>query len=96
MKFPPAIVENHNRTRSSSSLAKTFYLHDSLTSGKRIINNSYYVRTMANWNRLPSEIREQCDPLKFDNLLEIHLWEKLEEDINVTSINFPRSLREPD
>ena len=92
IKLPEEIVMSQLFTRASRNDNSIFSLHESISDTKRIISNSYFVRSISNWNRLPKVIRESDSFNEFKNELDNYLW------FQITSIHIriPESDREPD
>ena len=53
IKLPEEIVMSRLCTRASRNDNSIFSLHESISDTKRILSNSYFVRSISNWNRLP-------------------------------------------
>ena len=92
IKLPKEIVMSRLYTRSSRNDNLIFSLHESISEIKRILSNSYFVRSISNWNRLPKVIRELDSFDEFKNELDKYFW----SHIASIHINIPESDREPD
>lgn len=90
--LPKEIVRYNNRTRSRSHNLFKYQLHESISNTKRTLSNSFFVRTMTHWNRLPDDIREIDETSMFTNALERHFWSVIIDDHE----NISESEREPD
>ena len=74
------------RTRSNANNLYKYQLHENITNA-----NSFFVRTMTQWNRLPDDIRVIESFTSFESAVNDHLWRE------VTNLNsIPDSDREPD
>ena len=88
----PLEITNFNpRTRSSNNIIYKYQLTEDITDTKRSISNSFFVRTMAQWNRLPDEIRVIINFTSFESAVDRYLWN---EFIILNSLT--DSDREPD
>ena len=92
IKLPEEIVMSRLCTRASRNDNSIFSLHESISDTKRILSNSYFVRSISNWNRLPKIIRELDSINEFKIELDEYLW----SHIAGIHINIPESDREPD
>ena len=92
IKMPEDIVDCDTRTRSRYNSQLSFQLHARISSTKRILSNSFFVRTMSEWNRLPLQIRKLKDFSSFKNALDKYFMNTLSKDIET----FSESDREPD
>ena len=88
----PLEITNFNlRTRYSNTIIYKYQLTEDITNTKRSMSNSFFVRTMVQWNRLPGEIRVIINFTSFESALERYLWN---EFIILNSLT--DSDREPD
>ena len=92
IKLPDDIIECDQRTRSRHNTHYLFQLHERTSYAKRILSNSFFVRTMSQWNRLPFDVRILLDFGKFNNALDDYFMKILTTDIE----NFSESDRKPD
>ena len=92
IKLPKEILMSRLCTRSSRNDNLIFSLHESISDTKQILSNSYFVRSISNWNRLPKVIRELDCFDEFKNELDKYFW----SHIASIHINIPESDREPD
>ena len=92
IKLPKKIVKSRLCTRSSHNDNLIFNLHESIRDTKRILSNSYFIRSISNWNRLPKVIRESDSFNEFKNELNKYFW----SHITSIHIRIPESDREPD
>ena len=92
IKMPEDIVDCDPRTRFRYNSQLSFQLHARISSTKRTLSNSFFVRTMSEWNRLPLEIKKLEDFSSFKNALDKYFMNTLSNDIE----NFSESDREPD
>ena len=90
--MPKELIHNDSRTRSNKNKNLTFQLTENVGTPKKILTNSFFIRSMSHWNRLPNEIRELTDPNEFKVTLENHFWTQM--SFHLQSI--PDSDREPD
>ena len=74
IKLPKEIVKSRLCTRSSHNDNLIFNLHESIRDTKRILSNSYFIRSISNWNRLPKVIRESDSFNEFKNELNKYFW----------------------
>ena len=89
--MPHEITKFNPRTRSNTNNLYKYQLHENITNAKRFISNSFFVRTMTQWNRLPDDIRVIENFTSFESAVNDHLWRE------VTNLNpIPESDREPD
>ena len=89
--MPHEITKFNPRTRSNINNLYKCQLHENITNAKRFISNSFFVRTMTQWNRLPDDIRVIENFTSFESAVNDHLWRE------VTNLNpIPESDREPD
>ena len=71
----PLEITNFNpRTRSKNNIIFKYQLTEDITNTKRSISNSFFVRTMVQWNRLPDEIRVIINFTSFESALDRYLW----------------------
>ena len=84
------------RTRSSSSIEKEFQIHENTTINKKVFCNSFYIRTIAQWNRLSNEIRDISDNTNFSKALTDFFCSEIKEKIASLSSKLLTSIREPD
>ena len=96
LSFPMEITNLTCRTRSSSSIEKGFQIHENTTINKKVFCNSFYVRTIPQWNRLSNEIRDISDTTNFSKALIDFFWSEIKEKIASLSSNLLTSIREPD
>ena len=74
----PLDITNFNpRTRSSNNIIYKYQLTEDITDTKRSISNSFFVRTMVQWNRLPDEIRVIINFTSFESAVDRYLWNEL-------------------
>ena len=92
--LPLEIVKYRPRLRSRSHNLFKYQLHESLSEPKKILTNSFFVRALSAWNRLPDEIREITQFNSFKNQLKIHWWNEIASDLDPDPV--PDSDREPD
>ena len=90
--LPKEVIQNRSRTRSSNSNL-TYQLTESVSAPKHSLTNSFFIRSMSHWNRLPNEIRELVDQNEFRISLEKHFWMRT---LSHSDNNIPESDREPD
>ena len=89
--MPPEITKFNPRTRSNSNNLYKYQLHENVMNTKRFISNSFFVRSMTQWNHLPDNIRVIANFTNFKSAVDEHLWRE------VTSLNpIENSDREPD
>ena len=96
LSFPMEVTNLTCRTRSSSSIEKGFQIHENTTINKKVFCNSFYVRTIPQWNRLSNEIRDISDTTNFSKALINFFWSEIKEKIASLSSNLLTSIREPD
>ena len=71
----PLKITNFNpRTRSNNNIIYKYQLTEDITNTKRSISNSFFVRTMVQWNRLPDEIRVIINITSFEPAVDRYLW----------------------
>ena len=92
IKLPEEIVMSRLCTRASRNDNSIFSLHENISDTKRILSNSYFVRSISNWNTLTKVIRE----LESFNEFKIELDEYFWSHIASIHINIPESDRETD
>ena len=92
IKLPEDIIECNPRTRSRHNTQYLFQLHERLSNKKRTLSNSFFVRTMSQWNRLPFEVRKISEFNNFKAALDDYFMKILSNDIEI----FSESDREPD
>ena len=92
IKLPEEIVKSRLCTRSSHNDNLMFNLHESIRNIKRTLSNSYFIRSISNWNRLPKVIRESDSFNGFKSELDKYFW----SHITSVHIRIPESDREPD
>ena len=95
--MPPEITKFNPRTRSNSNSNTNnlykYQLHENVMNTKRFISNSFFVRSMTQWNHLPDNIRVILIAIftSFESAVDEHLWRE------VTRLNpIENSDREPD
>ena len=89
--MPPEITKFNPRTRSNSNNLYKYQLHENVMNTKRFISNSFFVRSMTQWNHLPDDIRVIANFTSFESAVDEHLWRE------VTRLNpIENSDREPD
>ena len=91
VSLPKENIQNKSRTRSNYSNV-TYQLIESVSAPKNTLTNSFFIRSMSHWNRLPNEIRELIDQKDFKIALEKHFWMRTLSH----SDNIPESDKEPD
>ena len=69
-----------------------FQLNEGISSTKRTLSNSFFIRTMSQWNRLSLEVRKISEFNNFKAALDDHFTKILSNDIEI----FSESDREPD
>ena len=89
--MPNEITKFNPRTRSNTNNLYKYQLHENMMNAKRFISNSFFVRAMTQWNRLPDDIRVIENFTCFESAVNDHLWSKA---TNLNSIR--NSDREPD
>ena len=92
IKLPEEIVKSRLCTRSSHNDNLMFNLHESIRDTKRTLSNSYFIRSISNWNRLPKVIRESDSFNGFKSELDKYFW----SHITSVHIRIPESGRESD
>ena len=90
--MPKELIHNDSRTRSNKNKNLTFQLTENVGTPKKILTNSFFIRSMSHWNRLPNEIREMTNPNEFKITLENHFWTQISSHLQ----SIPDSDREPD
>ena len=55
--MPHEIANFIPRTRSNANNLYKYQLHENVINTKRLLSNSFFVRTVTQWNRLPDDIR---------------------------------------
>ena len=92
IKLPKEIVRSRLCTRSSHNDNLIFNPHESICDTKRVLSNSYFIRSIYNWNRLPKVIGESDSFDEFKNELDKYFWS------HITSIHkgIPESDKDPD
>ena len=85
IKLPEDIIECSPRTRSRHNTQYLFQLHERLSTTKRTLSNSFFVRTMSQWNRLPFEVRKISEFNNFKAALDDHFMKILSNDIEIFS-----------
>ena len=83
IRLPDDIIEFNPRTRSRHNSKYLFQLHERLNTTKRTLSNSFFVRTMSEWNRLPLEIRSLTELSSFKFELEEHLLKRCQEIVRL-------------
>ena len=96
ISFPNEITQLNCRTRLNSMATNAFQLEDNTCAKKKILSQSFFVRTFPHWNRLPNEVKDIQDVNSFNSALKKVFWEKISERINSISSNIISSDREPD
>ena len=96
VKLPIEIVPCISRTKARRDNAPTFKVHDEIGAVKRVFSNSFFVRSISQWNRLPSNLRSVTNLDDFINALDLHLWAQISREITVLIDHIPVSEREPD
>ena len=96
LSLPNEVTNLIRRTRSSSSIANGLQIHNNTTINKKVFYNSFYVRTIPNWNRLSNEIRDISNTTNFSKALIDFFWSEIQEKIESLSSSFLASIREPD
>ena len=88
----PLEITNFNpRSRSSNNIIYKYQLIEDITDTKRSISNSFFVRTMVQWNRLPDEIRVIINFTSFESAVDRYLWNEF-----IISNSLTDSDRKPD
>ena len=55
----------------------SFSLTCTIEANDRSFKNSFFFRTMSEWNDLPTELKGEADPDAFRTNLKKHLWEMM-------------------
>ena len=92
IKLPVDTIGCNLQTRSRHNMHYLFQLHERISSTKRTLSNSFFVRKMLQWNRLPLEIRKISESNNFKAVLDDHFTKIFSNDIEI----FSESDREPD
>ena len=79
--MPLEITKFNPRTRSNSNNLYKYQLHENVMNTKRFISNSFFVRSMTQWNHLPDDIRVIANFANFESAVDENLWRE------VTSLN---------
>ena len=90
--LPRELVKNNPRTRLDSNTNLNYQLHESISTPKQVLSNSFFLRSISHWKRLPNEIKELSDINEFKLALEKHLWTRM--SLHLDTVN--ESDREPD
>ena len=85
IKLPVDIIACNLQTRSRHNMQYLFQLHERISSTKRTLSNSFFVRTMSQWNRLPLEVRKISEFNNFKAALDDHFTKILSNDIEIFS-----------
>ena len=75
--MPPEITKFNLRTRSNSNNLYKYQLHENVMNTKRFISNSFFVRSMTQWNHLPDNIRVIANFTSFESAVDEHLWHEV-------------------
>ena len=94
--FPHEIVPSTTRTRSSTQLSSRYQVRGSINIKKKVLSNSFYIRAMSHWNRLPDECRKTEDHSTFKTKVLTYLWSLVGNRLNMANCNLDISDREPD
>ena len=73
-----------------------FIYRGSINIKKKVLSNSFYIRAMSHWNRLPDECRKTEDHSTFKTKVLTYLWSLVENRLNMANCNLNISDREPD
>ena len=90
--LPRELVKNNPRTRLNRNTNLNCQLHESISTPKQVLSNSFFLRSVSHWNRLPNEIKELSDINEFKLALEKYLWTRM--SLHLDTVN--ESDREPD
>ena len=96
LSLPKEVTNLTCRTRSSSSITNGFQIHKNNTINKKVFYNSFYVRTIPQWNRLPNEIKDIGDTNNSSKALIDFFWSEIQIKIANLSSNLLTSIWEPD
>ena len=91
VSLPKELIQNKSRTRCSNNNS-TYQLIESVSAPKQILINSFLIRSMSHFNRLPNEMRELINLEDFKVALEKHFWIRMTLHLD----DIPESDREPD
>ena len=90
--LPRELVKINPHTRLNSNTNLNYQLHESISTPKQVLSNSFFLRSVSHWNRLPNEIKELSDINEFKLALEKYLWTRM--SLHLDTVN--ESDREPD
>ena len=90
--LPRELVKNNSCTRLNINTNLNYQLHESISTSKQVLSNSFFLHSVSHWNRLPNEIKELSDINEFKLALEKYLWTRM--SLHLDTVN--ESDREPD
>ena len=92
LELPNEVVHQRSCTRSNTDSSTRFQLVNDITIKNKTFSNSFFVRALSHWNRLPEYCRDICEPVKFME----HLWSAVKNRIIELNHDDVTVDREPD
>ena len=97
--IPDEITTLSARTRSTIQSSHKYQIKSGISIKKMVLSNSFFMRSLSHWNRLPDECRQLQHHSAFREKVLKYLWSLVENRINDINNNNPTSTlidREPD
>ena len=96
LERPNEIVPQRSCTRSNTNSSTKYQLVNEITIRNKTFSNSFFVRTLSHWNRLPEHYRNISEPGKFKAHIMENLWSSIKNRINELNQDDVTVDREPD
>ena len=99
IKMPDEITTFSARTSSTIQSSHKYQIKSDISIKKMALSNSFFIRSLSLWNRLPNECRQLQDHSAFRVMVLDYLWSLVENFINDINNSNPTSTlidREPD
>ena len=98
IKIPDEITTLSARTRSTIQSSHKYQIKSDISIKKNALSNSFFIRSLSHWNRLPDECRQLQDHSAFRVKVLDYLWSLVENRVSDINNNPTSTLidREPD
>ena len=96
LELPNEIVPQRSCTRSNTNSSTKYQLVNEITIKNKTFSNSFFVRTLSHWNRLPEHCRNISEPGKFRAHIMENFWSSVKSRINELNQDDVTADMEPD